>query len=103
LGGTAESERFTTEGTENFGVEAVAVAWRCRGGGGGVPHLRCSGLLRFVSRPLRAGLTYAAPPALVRRKRIAWWGGSACGGGRGRTIIARLVLWRFPPILGWIC
>ena len=41
-----------------------------------------------------------APPALVRRKRIAWWGGSACGGGWGRTIIARLVLWRFPPILG---
>jgi len=33
LGGTAESERFTTEGTENFGVEAVAVAVACRTSG----------------------------------------------------------------------
>src|ERR1700677_4362970 len=33
---------------------------------GGVPRLRRSRVFAYVTRPLRAGLTYAAPPALGR-------------------------------------
>ena len=44
--------------TQKLGA-AILVAWRA-----GVAHLRCSGVFLFFSRPLRAGLTYAASPAL---------------------------------------
>ena len=58
----AKAWKINTEDTEKRlrarRIWVARAAW-------GVSHLRCLGVLLFFSRPLRAGLTYAAPPALV--------------------------------------
>jgi hypothetical protein len=69
LGGAAESERFTTEGTGNFGVEAAAVAAACRTSGARVVAF-C-----FPALTGRANLCRASGAGAAQVDRVVGWFG----------------------------